>query len=139
MKYLLDTCVIEELIKLQPNPEVIAFVDSLEHEDIYLSAITVGEITKGIHILADSNRKRELEGWLRDFFLVRFDGHILPLDTEVFIRWGQLSANFERLGLPPAPSIDSLIAATALTHQMVLVTMNEDDFENTGLEIVNPW
>ena len=139
MKYLLDTCVIEELIKLQPNPDVIAFVDSLEHEDIYLSAITVGEITKGIHLVSDPNRKRELEGWLRDFFLVRFDGHILSLDTEIFIRWGQLGANLERLGLPPAPSIDSLIAATALTHQMVLVTMNEEDFNNTGLEIVNPW
>ncbi|MBI3166401.1 MAG: type II toxin-antitoxin system VapC family toxin [Chloroflexi bacterium] len=139
MKYLLDTCVIEELIKLQPNPEVIAFVDSLEHEDIFLSAITVGEITKGIHLVGSPNRKQELEAWLRDFFLVRFEGHILPLDTEIFICWGQLSANLERLGLPPAPSIDSLIAAPALTHQTVLVTMNEDDFENTGLEIVNPW
>jgi predicted nucleic acid-binding protein len=139
MKYLLDTCVIEELIKIRPNPEVIAFVDSLEHEDIFLSVITVGEITKGIHLLNDPDQKNELEDWLRDFFLVRFDGHILPLDTEIFIRWGELSASLHRLGLPPAPSIDSLIAATALTHQMVLVTMNEDDFENTGLEIVNPW
>ena len=139
MKYLLDTCVIEELIKIQPNPDVIAFVDSLEHEDIYLSAITVGEITKGIHLIGDPNRKRELEDWLRDFFLVRFDGHILSLDTEIFIRWGRLSADLERIGLPPAPSIDSLIAATALTHQMILVTMNEDDFNHTGLEIVNPW
>lgn len=139
MKYLLDTCVINELISLRPNPDVIAFVDSLEHEDIYLSAITVGEITKGIHLLNDQNRKRELEDWLRDFFLVRFDGHILPLNTDIFIRWGELSAKLDRLGLPPAPSIDSLIAATALTHQMVLVTMYEDDFQNTGLEIVNPW
>ncbi len=139
MKYLLDTCVIEELIRLRPNPDVIAFVDSLEHEDIFLSVITVGEITKGIHLLNDQNRKRELEDWLRDFFLVRFDGHILPLDTAIFMRWGELAANMERLGLPPAPSIDSLIAATALTHQMVLVTMNEDDFDATGLEIVNPW
>ena len=139
MKYLLDTCVIEELIKHQPNPDVIAFVDSLEHEDIYLSAITVGEITKGIHLIGDPHRKRELEDWLRDFFLVRFDGHILSLDTEIFIRWGRLSADLERIGLPPAPSIDSLIAATALTHQMILVTMNEDDFNHTGLEIVNPW
>lgn len=139
MKYLLDTCVIEELIKIRPNPDVIAFVDSLDHEDIFLSVITVGEITKGIHLLNDPNRKRELEDWLRGFFLVRFDGHILPLDTAIFMRWGELAAQMELLGLPPAPSIDSLIAATALTHQMVLVTMNEDDFDATGLEIVNPW
>lgn len=139
MKYLLDTSVISELISTQPNPEVVAFVDSLQQEDIYLSAITIGELTKGIHLLPDSDKKRSLEDWMKDSFLVRFDGHILPLDTEIFIRWGQLSANLERLGLPQAPAMDSLIAATALTHQMVLVTMYEDDFQNTGLEIVNPW
>ncbi|NWF62961.1 MAG: type II toxin-antitoxin system VapC family toxin [Chloroflexi bacterium] len=139
MNYLLDTCVINELISTHPNPDVIGFVDSLEQEEIYLSVITVGEITKGIHLLPNSERKRQLETWLRDAFLARFDGHILPLDTKVFMRWGELSANLERLGLPPASAMDSLIAATALTHQMVLVTMHEDDFRNTQLEIVNPW
>lgn len=138
MKYLLDTSVVSELISVQPNPAVLDFVDSLDQENIYLSAITVGEIAKAIKLLPDTPRKRDLEKWLREDLLVRFEGKIIPLDAYIFIRWGELSATLERIGITQ-PAIDSLIAATVLTHHMVLVTVNESDFENTGVEIVNPW
>lgn len=139
MKYLFDTSIITELISTQPNPNLIAFVDSLDQADIYLSAITVGEIAKGIHLLPNSNRKRELDAWLRENLLVRFEGRILPLDADLFIRWGEFSAKLELVEAPPISAFDSLIAATAWMHKMVLVTNNEDDYNNTGLEIVNPW
>lgn len=139
MKYLLDTCVVSELIARQPNPKVIEFVDTLDSDDVYLSVITVGEITKGIEKLSKSKRKQELQTWLRDDLLVRFDGKIVSLDADVLMEWGILSALMESSGRTMPTAIDSLIAATALTHQFKLVTLNVGDFEGTGVEIINPW
>ncbi|NOH03731.1 MAG: type II toxin-antitoxin system VapC family toxin [Chloroflexi bacterium] len=138
MKYLLDTCVISELVSKQPNPKVIEFVDSLDQEDIYLSVITVGEIAKGIEKLPRSKRKEELLNWLGEDLLIRFEGNIISLDVRVLIRWGELSAKLEGIGIT-LPAMDALIAATALTYNMAVVTRNENDFENTGVEVVNPW
>ena len=138
MKYLLDTCVISELIAKTPNPNVVEFVDAIETDNIFLSAITIGEIAKGIEKLPESKRKRELQTWLKEDLLVRFDDKVLPLDTEVLIQWGILSARLEGTGIT-LPSMDSLIAATALTHNLTLITRNEGDFQNTGIEIITPW
>lgn len=138
MKYLIDTCVISELISKQPNPNVVDWVDSLEREQVYLSVITIGEITKGIEKLPESERKRNLRAWLEHDLFPRFHGRILPLDTNVLIRWGGLIAQLEAGG-NPMPAIDSLIAATVLTHAITLVTRNVSDFESTGIEIINPW
>ena len=138
MKYLLDTSVISELISSQPNPNVVEFVDSLDQEDIYLSTITVGEVAKAIQKQPDPTRKQSLQKWLYQDLLVRFDGRIIPLDASVMIRWGQLSAKVESIGVE-FPAIDAMIAAIVLTHEMVLVTMYENDFKDTEIEVVNPW
>ena len=138
MKYLLDTSVLKELISKQPNPNVVDFVDSHEHEDMFLSAITVGEIAKAIALLPNSPRKRELQQWLKDDLLIRFEGKIISLDSDIFIRWGELTAKLEAIGVL-RPAIDSLIAATVLTHHMVLVTVDEDGFSDMVIEVVNPW
>ncbi|MCB0119979.1 MAG: type II toxin-antitoxin system VapC family toxin [Anaerolineales bacterium] len=138
MKYLLDTSVLKELISKQPNPNVVDFVDSHEHEDMFLSAITVGEIAKAIALLPSSPRKRELQKWLREDLLIRFEGKIISLDSDIFIRWGELTAKLEAIGVL-RPAIDSLIAATVLTHHMVLVTVDEDGFSDLEIEVVNPW
>ncbi len=138
MKYLIDTCVISELISKQPNPNVVDWVDSLEREQVYLSVITIGEITKGIEKLPESERKRNLRDWLEHDLFPRFHGRILPLDTDVLIHWGGLLARLDAGGTP-MPAIDSLIAATVLTHAMTLVTRNVSDFESTGIGIINPW
>ena len=138
MKYLLDTSVLKELISKQPNPNVVDFVDSHEHEDMFLSAITVGEIAKAIALLPSSPRKRELQKWLREDLLIRFEGKIISLDSDIFIRWGELTAKLEAIGVL-RPAIDSLIAATVLTHHMVLVTVDEDGFSDMEIEVVNPW
>lgn len=138
MKYLLDTCVIAELVTRHPNPKVVVFVDSLDSDDVFLSVITIGEIAKGIEKLPKSKRKQELHSWLKENLLVRFDGRIIPLDTEVLMEWGILIARLESKGMT-FPAIDSLIAATTLTHKLTLVTRNVDDFSGTSIEIVNPW
>jgi tRNA(fMet)-specific endonuclease VapC len=126
------------LISKKPSSSVVEFVDSLDAEDMYLSVITVGEITKGIEKLPKSKRKQELHTWLREDLLVRFSGKIIPIDNDVITEWGLLSARLELSG-QSIPAIDSLIAATALTYAFALVTRNVNDFEGSGVEIVNPW
>jgi len=138
MKYLLDTCVISELVTKKPNPKVVDFIDSLDPDDVFLSVITIGEIVKGIEKLSGSKRKQKLNDWLKENLLARFDGKIIPLDTDVLIEWGTLTARVESKG-KPMPAIDSLIAATVSMHKMTLVTRNVDDFASAGIEIVNPW
>jgi len=138
MKYLLDTCVISELVAKQVNPKVVEFVDSLDSDDIYLSVITIGEIAKGIEKLPKSKRKQELQSWLTEDLLVRFDEKIVPLDTDVLLEWGLLAARLESKG-KILPAMDSLIAATVLTHKFAFVTRNVDDFNGADLEIINPW
>jgi toxin FitB len=138
MRYLLDTCVISELVAKQVNPKVVEFVDSLDSDDVYLSVITIGEIAKGIEKLPKSKRKQELHTWLTEDLLVRFDERIVPLDTDVLLEWGSLAARFESQG-KILPAMDSLIASTVLTHKFALVTRNVDDFNGADLEIINPW
>jgi predicted nucleic acid-binding protein len=138
MKALLDTCVISELVSKKPNPSVVDFVDSLDPEDIYLSVITIGEIVKGIEKLPKSRRKTDLHNWLNDDLLIRFEGNIVALDTDVLIGWGMLTARLESAG-NTMPAVDSLIAATALAKKMTLITRNVSDFEGTNVEIINPW
>ena len=138
MKYLLDTCVISELVAKQPNPNVVEFVDSLDSDDSYLSVITIGEISKGIEKLPKSKRKQELQAWLKDDLLVRFEGRIISLDANILVEWGILTARLEAKGMT-MPAMDSLIAATALARQLILVTRNVKDFEGSGIEIENPW
>jgi tRNA(fMet)-specific endonuclease VapC len=138
MKYLLDTCVISELVAKQPNPRVLEWIDTVDADGVYISVITVGEITKGIEKLPNSKRRQELTDWLENELLVRFQDNLIELDVNILIQWGRLNARLEISG-QRAPAIDSLIATTALEHELILVTRNESDFVGTGVEILNPW
>lgn len=138
MNFLLDTCVISEALAKQPNPKVLAFVDSLDPESIYLSDITIGELFKGISKLSPSDRKDKLQAWLQDELLPRYGGKIVSLDVKTWMTWGVLMARLELSG-QVIPIVDSLIAAIVLEHNMTLVTRNVSDFEAAGIEIVNPW
>jgi tRNA(fMet)-specific endonuclease VapC len=138
MKYLLDTCVISELVAKKPNPRVLEWIDTIDADGVYISVITVGEITKGIEKLPNSKRRRELSNWLENELLIRFQDNLIELDVNILIQWGRLNARLEISG-QRAPAIDSLIAATALEHGLILVTRNETDFAGTGVEILNPW
>jgi len=138
MSFLLDTCVISELVKREPARQVVEWIDGVADERLYLSVITVGEIKRGIEKLPGSERKQRLEDWLTEGLLARFRGRVLALDTPVLLTWGGMVARLEAKGRK-MPAMDSLIAATCLTHELRLVTRNEKDFEGAGVVIVNPW
>ena len=138
MIYLLDTCVISELIKVNSCSNVVNWIDSKDEEGLFLSVITIGEIEKGITKLEDSKRKTRIEKWLMEKLLMRFKDRIIPLDINILLKWGQMTADLEKKGKKMS-SIDSLIAATALEKDLTLVTRNVRDFENSGVEIINPW
>lgn len=138
MRYLLDTNVVSELISRRPNERVVRWIDDLDPNIVYLGVITIGEIRKGIEKLPDSGRKDDIHRWLSEDLLLRFDGRILDLDVNVALTWGELTGSLEKEGRT-MPAVDSLIAALALNHQLTLATRNEDDFQNAGVEIFNPW
>jgi predicted nucleic acid-binding protein len=138
VRYLLDTCVISELVAREPDPGVVKWVDSVDEEKLFLSSITIGEIKKGIEKLVVSDRHEMLAEWLEDELLVRFKDKVLPIDTAVMLVWGKLVADLEKQG-KPMPAIDSLLAATALRGGLTLVTRNEGDFAHCGITVVNPW
>ena len=138
MRYLLDTCVISELVAKRPAAHVVDWVDSLDPDGVYLSVITIGEIQKGIERLPSSRRKTQLQAWLGDELFRRFRGRIVPLDEDVLRTWGRLTARLEAQGLT-LPAIDTLLAASALHGDFILVTRNEADFSATGVRLHNPW
>jgi len=138
MSFLLDTCVVSELVASQPNPTVVQWVDGVDEDRLFLSVITIGEIKRGIEKLADSTRKSALSVWLEEDLLVRFRDRILPIDTRVMLVWGQLAADLEKKGRR-MPAVDSLIAATCLQQRLDLVTRNEGDFAHSGVTVANPW
>ena len=137
MSYLLDTCVISEFVKKQPEKKVIAWLDAQLEESLFLSSLTVGKIQKGIALLPASKRRADLEIWLENV-IYRYDTRILPLDTSVMRTWGKLIGALEPKGRV-LPFLDSLIAATALFHKLILVTRNEGDFAGTNAGILNIW
>ncbi len=138
MSYLLDTNVISELVARQPEAAVLAYVGRLDPESVYLSAITVGEIKRGIEKLPSSERRSRLQSWIHEDLPIRFQGHILPIDVEVMLCWGNLVSRLSKAGRI-LPAMDSLIAAQALYHKCVLVTRSAADFEDTGASVFNPW
>lgn len=137
MKYLLDTCVISELVKLAPDEKVVGWLNQRPSEALFLCAITIGEVMKGLTKLPDSNKKERLTLWLNTL-LDEYRDRILPVDLMVCENWGILQGFAEKAGAPMA-SIDGLLAATAYTHNMTLATRNERAFAPSHIPIINPW
>ena len=138
MNYILDTNMISELISKHPNMKIVKWLDQIDPNRIYLSVITIGEIRKGIEKLPSSKRKRTLKEWLETDLLLRFQGKILEITTDVMLIWGELAGRLEKDG-KPITAIDSLIAAIVLQGDFCLVTRNDRDFQHTGVKVINPW
>jgi toxin FitB len=137
LKYLLDTCFVSELTKPEPNRGVTEWLQTAKVEDLYLSVISIGEIKKGIHKLPISKKKQTLLLWA-ETLLTDYQERILGLDLAVMENWSVMIANAEKSGQPVA-SMDSLIAATAYTHHLTLLTRNESDFVACDIALINPW
>jgi predicted nucleic acid-binding protein len=134
---LLDTCVVSETLKPEPDARVLAWVASLTESDVYLPSLVVGELRQGVESLPTGNRRANLLVWL-DQLEARFGDRLLALDNSVARRWGVLQGALTRAGTP-LPVVDSLLAAYALQHQAVLATRNAGDFAAAGVTVFNPW
>ena len=136
--YLLDTNVISELTKLQPESKVVSWFQATSEELLYLSVLAIGEIRKGTNLLPRSNKRVLLESWLANDLVLRFAGRIIEVNLDIAERWGLISAQAKIAGTPLAV-IDGLMAATALHHNLTLVTRNTKDVQIAGINTLNPW
>lgn len=137
MAYLLDTCALSEFTKPKPSLSVDAWFAKIPEGADFVSVLTLGELEKGIAKLATSRRRASLEKWFGDL-RDRFDGRILVVDEPVALEWGRITARGELAG-SSLPSIDALIAATAIVHGLAVVTRNTSDIARTGAPIIDPW
>ncbi len=138
MRYLIDTCVISELIKKRPDRRVVEWVRDRSDTSLFLSVITIGEIEKGIGKLPEGRKKQRLRKWVEEDLSRWFTGRILEIDRPVAVRWGTISGQAEKSGRP-IPVLDGLLAATALEAGLALATRNLGHLEETGVPLVDPW
>lgn len=135
MSYLIDTNVLSELKRKVPDQGVVEWFAQRPSQILYLSMLTLREIRKGVEGVKDARRRQRLSDWLESDLRQFFYGRILSVDAAVADRWGRLVADAGR----PLPVVDSLLAATALTHDLVLVTRNVQDFAGLPVQLCNPW
>ena len=136
--FLLDTNCISELVRPRPDAHVIAWFEAADETLLHLSVLTLGEIRKGLAGLPQSRRRSNLETWLEADLRERFARRILPIDDAIADRWGWLAAQSRRRG-KPLPVRDGLIAATALEHNLTVVSRNLMDFSAAGVPVLSPW
>jgi toxin FitB len=137
--YLLDTNVIASLIAANGAPSVKAWAAAQDEERLFLSILSFGEYDKGIANLPDDDPARARYIAARDALEERFAGRIMPLSDAVVRRWGAISGRIRRDTGHPPPVIDTLFAATAVEHQLCLVTRNVKDVAGSGAEVFSPW
>jgi predicted nucleic acid-binding protein len=138
VKYLLDTNVISEWTKPRPDASVVGWLNSAKEDDLLLSVITVGELWHGIERLPQSKRRAALSQWLERDLSARFEGRLLGIDERIARAWGALLAESQQQGRT-IHVVDALLAATASTYSLTLVTRNIKDFTVSGLRVLNPF
>ena len=136
--FLLDTNFVSELVRAKPDPRVIEWMETADESMLYLSVLTVGEIRRGLAGLAQGKRRTRLETWLEIELQARFAGRVVPIDAAIADRWGLIAAEAKRKG-KALPVIDGLLAATALQHNLTVVSRNVSDFMNAQVQVLNPW
>ncbi|HVY34857.1 MAG TPA: type II toxin-antitoxin system VapC family toxin [Caulobacteraceae bacterium] len=135
MSYLIDTCVLSEIVKPRPEPCVIDWFAAVNSDALFISALTLGEILRGVERLPPGRKRERIGAWLEMDLPQWFGERVLSIDAAVSDEWGRLAGLSSRT----LPAVDALIAATALRHRLTLVTRNLADFAGTGVVIVNPW
>jgi predicted nucleic acid-binding protein len=138
LKFLLDTNVVSELTKAQPNKAVVQWLNAAEEDFLFLSAATLAEVRYGLERLEEGARRNALEKWVADFLEERFEGRILSVDELVAKVWAQVLVRSEKNGRRMA-IMDAFQAACAQVHGLTLVTRDEEGFSGFHGEILNPW
>lgn len=140
MKYLVDTCVLSELQKRRPDQSVVAWFRKRFADSMFMvSAVTIAEIKRGISRLDESDpRRQKLSEWLENDIISQYGDSIIPFDLSVSKKWGEIMAEADRAG-QTRPSLDAQIVATALVHDLVIVTRNVSGLDFAGAKVANPW
>ena len=138
VSFVLDTCVLSELLRPRPELAVVGWVRSQPEDFLYLSALTLGELEKGVVKVQNEARRQKLRHWIDHDLARRFAGRILDVDSGVASLWGKLQGRSELAG-KKMPVLDGLIAATALHHGFSVVTRNVRDMRASGVDVVDPW
>jgi toxin FitB len=136
--YLLDTNIPSEFSRDRPEPRVVQWLKAQPVTTLFLSALTIGEIRKGLVILPQGRKRTELETWFHTDLMIWFRDRILPLTHSIADRWGVLEGQCQLNGTP-LNTADGKIAATAFEDELTLVARNVKDFAGLGAEVFNPW
>ena len=136
--FLLDTNIPSEMTRLNPQPSVSGWLDDADDNQLYFSVVSLGEVLKGVTPLSESKRRSELQQWLDETLRPWFEGRILPVNQPIAERWGVLAGQCQLRGRP-LKVIDGFIAATAVEHDLTVVTRNVKDFAGLGVTVFNPW
>jgi hypothetical protein len=134
----LDTNVISELARQIPDPGVLSWLDSLEVSEVATTAITAAELRYGVARLPDGHRKRELTVIIRGILAEDFYGRVLPFDERASVRYADMVTGREQIGRPIGVA-DAQIAAICSDLGAILAARNTAGFEETGIELINPW
>ncbi|MGA2547872.1 MAG: type II toxin-antitoxin system VapC family toxin [Rectinemataceae bacterium] len=135
--YLLDTCVFSEFARPIPNQLCMKWASSVPEADIFLSTLVLGELLRGLERMGAGARRDALRTWIEGLFSTH-RARLIPVDYDVVRNWAKICTEAESLGRPPA-AMDSLIAATALSRGLILVTRNVEDFRYLQVKLLNPW
>lgn len=138
MKFLLDTNVVSEWAKPQPDRGLVAWLAAVNEDDLCLSVVTIAELRRGAERLAPGRRRRAIEDWIARDVLLRFERRMLGIDIAVAEAWGTITAQCETRGRPLS-AMDAFVAAVAECHGLSLVTRNEGAFAGVVHAVINPW
>ena len=138
MRCLLATNIVSEATRRQPDDRVLRWLEGQDAAETYISVLTIGEVEQGIARLGNTKRAGEFRAWVDDVLLEAYRGRILSLDHAVLALWGRATGEALKVGRTP-PVLDSLLAATAMAHDLVLVTRDTGDVAMLPVRTFNPW
>jgi predicted nucleic acid-binding protein len=136
--FLLDTNIPSETLRLVPNARVSTWLQSQREEIQFISVVTIGELRRGTTLLSPGARRTQLEHFIEVVIPLWFGGRVLPITQAIAERWGTLDGKRQAAGRPLGVA-DGMIAATAMEHDLTLVTRNTKDYEGLGIALFNPW
>ena len=137
MRFLLDTNALSEPLRPRPDPSFLQWASEPDTSDLAVSVLTLGELRRGAGLLAEGVRRSRIEAWLSGL-VVQFQGRVLNVDLPVANQWAEVTVRHRGLGLVVG-AVDELLAATALVHDMTLVTRNVRHFNDSGCKLLSPW